>query len=139
MKVLFVCIHNSARSQMAEAFVNRLSGGRVLAQSAGLTPGELNLFVVEVMKEEGIDISNSQAKGMDGFIQRGEHFDYVITVCDETSAAQCPVFPGKTKRLHWGFEDPSALQLSGEDKVIRTRMIREQIKAKVITWLSLNA
>jgi arsenate reductase (thioredoxin) len=138
MKILFVCIHNSARSQMAEAFVNRLSGGLIAAQSAGLTPGALNPAVVEVMKEEGIDISGNQAKSIDGFIQRGERFDYVVTVCDEASAAQCPSFPGKTKRLHWSFEDPSSLQLSGEEKLDRIRMIRDAIKAKVIAWLALN-
>jgi arsenate reductase (thioredoxin) len=136
MKVLFVCIHNSARSQMAEAFVNSLSGGQVVAQSAGLTPGTLNPVVVEVMEEEGIDISKNRTKGVDGFIKSGDLFDFVITVCDETSAERCPNFPGNAKRLHWGFEDPSAINGSAEDKLNRTRVIRNQIKAKVVQWLS---
>jgi len=138
IKVLFVCIHNSARSQMAEAFVNRLAGGRVVAQSAGLTPGKLNPVVVDVMKEEGIDISRNKTKSVADFFVSGEQFDYVITVCDESSAEQCPVFPGKAKRLHWGFEDPSSLAMSAEDKIKRTRLIRDQIKNKVVQWLSLN-
>jgi arsenate reductase len=138
VSVLFVCIHNSARSQMAEAFVNDLSGGKVAAQSAGLTPGKLNPVVVEVMKEEGIDISGNKTKSVDDFIKRKELFDYVITVCDETSAEQCPNFPGRAKRLHWGFEDPSSLQLSPEEKLVRSRVIRDQIKSKVKEWLSLN-
>jgi len=137
IKILFVCIHNSARSQMAEAFVNQLSNGRVLAQSAGLTPGKLNPVVVDVMTEEGINISRNKAKGVADFIVRGERFDYVITVCDEASARQCPVFPGRAKRLHWGFEDPSSLTLSPEEKIKRTRIIRDEIKAKVTQWLEL--
>jgi arsenate reductase len=120
---------------MAEAFVNRLSGGKVSAQSAGLTPGKLNPVVVEVMKEEGLDISGNKTKSVDGFIKRQESFDYVITVCDEASAEQCPNFPGNVKRSHWGFEDPSSLNLAGEERVKRTREIRDQIKTKVVEWL----
>jgi arsenate reductase (thioredoxin) len=136
IKILFVCIHNSARSQMAEAFVNCSAEGRVFAQSAGLTPGKLNAAVVEVMKEVGIDISQNKTKSVDEFISRHEIFDYVITVCDETSAERCPTFPGKAQRLHWGFEDPSSLQLSGEEKLNRTRLIRDEIKTKVTSWLN---
>ncbi len=136
IKVLFVCIHNSARSQMAEAFVNCSAEGRVFAQSAGLTPGKLNPVVVEVMKEEGIDISRNKTKSVEEFMGRREVFDYVITVCDETSAERCPAFPGKAQRLHWGFEDPSSLQLSQEEKLERTRLIRDEIKAKVTSWLN---
>src|SRR5436190_879266 len=101
-KVLFVCIHNSARSQMAEAFLNQTCGEQFSAQSAGIEPGKLNPVVVEVMREVGIDMSRNETKSVENLIQSGAHFDYVITVCDETSAERCPVFPGKTQRLHWG-------------------------------------
>src|SRR5215467_10690999 len=102
-KVLFVCIHNSARSQMAEAFLNQLCGEEFEAHSAGLEPGKLNPIVVEAMQEIGIDISGSRTKAVSEILKSGKDFAYVVTVCDETSAERCPVFPGTTTRLHWGF------------------------------------
>ena len=133
-KVLFVCIHNSARSQMAEAFLNRLGGDRFEAHSAGLEPGRLNPVVVEAMKEIGIDISGNRTKAVFDYIKAGTPFAYVITVCDEASAERCPIFPGVTTRLHWGFPDPSALQGSVEEKLARTREIRDEIRNKVEAW-----
>jgi arsenate reductase len=133
-KVLFVCIHNSARSQMAEAFLNEICGADFEAQSAGIEPGKLNPLVVEVMREIGIDISGSQTKAAQDFITSGERFAYVITVCDETSAERCPVFPGMTKRLHWGFPDPSSFQGTREEKLARTREVRDAIKKNVEQW-----
>jgi len=100
-KVLFVCIHNGARSQMAEAFLNQICGKVFDAQSAGIEPGKLNPVVVDAMREVGLEISRNQTKAVADFLQ--QQFDYVITVCDETSAERCPIFPGKTKRLHWVF------------------------------------
>src|SRR6185369_3558449 len=108
-KVLFVCIHNSARSQMAEAFLNEICGTEFEAQSAGIEPGNLNPIVVEAMREIGIDISGNKTKAVFDFVRSGSTFNYVITVCDETSAERCPIFPGVTTRLHWSFPDPSAL------------------------------
>jgi arsenate reductase len=131
-KVLFVCIHNSARSQMAEALLNEICGDTFKAQSAGIEPGKLNPVVVEAMREVGIDISRNQTKAVATFLQ--QPFDYVVTVCDETSAERCPVFPGKTKRLHWGFPDPSAFQGTHEDKLAGTRKVRDAIKAKIEAW-----
>src|ERR1700741_4752481 len=93
-KVLFVCIHNSARSQMAEAFLNQICGDRFEAHSAGLEPGKLNPIVVEAMEEIGLDISRNQTKAVPDMIQSGKPFAYVITVCDETSAERCPILPG---------------------------------------------
>lgn len=133
IKVLFVCIHNSARSQMAEAFLNAAGSGEFEAESAGIEPGSLNPLVVEVMKEVGIDISRNKTKSVSEFIEKA--FDYVITVCDETSAERCPFFPGQSKRMHWGFEDPSAAKGSDDEKLSRTRDIRDMIKAKVEGWL----
>ena len=133
-KVLFVCIHNSARSQMAEAFLNHICGEEFEAHSAGIEPGKLNSVVVEAMREDGIDISRNQTKTVSDMIESGRLFDYVITVCDETSAERCPIFPGGATRLHWSFPDPSALQGTDAEKLERTRVIRDAIKAKIDEW-----
>ncbi len=133
-EVLFVCIHNSARSQMAEAFLNRLCGSEFHAQSAGIEPGKLNPIVIEAMAEEGIDISGNATKSVAQMIASGQHFDYVITVCDETSAERCPIFPGGTQRLHWGFPDPSAFPGTHTEKLAATRTVREAIAATISTW-----
>lgn len=129
--VLFVCIHNSARSQMAEAYLNLLGQKSFTAQSAGIEPGQLNPIVVEVMKEDGIDISTHSTKSVQSFIDSGIQFDFIITVCDEASAERCPVFPGKGQRIHIGFEDPSSIQADMQEKLVRTRNIRDQIKQKI--------
>jgi arsenate reductase len=133
-KVLFVCIHNSARSQMAEAFLNQLCGGEFEAHSAGLEPGTLNPIVVDAMREIGIDISQNKTKAVFDFVKSGEGFAYVITVCDEASAERCPIFPGVTTRLHWSFPDPSAAAGSREEKLVQTRVIRDTIQKQVKTW-----
>jgi arsenate reductase len=131
-KVLFVCIHNSARSQMAEAFLNQICGDEFEAHSAGLEPGKLNRTVVEVMQEIGVDISGNKTKSVSKFVKSSQLFSYVITVCDETSAERCPIFPGITTRLHWSFPDPSAFQ--GAEKLAKTREVRDAIKEKIEQW-----
>lgn len=133
-KVLFICIHNSARSQMAEAFLNQICGEQFEASSAGLEPGKLNPIVVEAMKEIGVDISRNQTKAVFDVFKSGKTFQYVVTVCDEASAERCPIFPGFAKRLHWSFPDPSAIQGSQQEKLERTREIRDMIKARVDAW-----
>lgn len=130
-RVLFVCIHNSARSQMAEAWLNHLCGDRFEAQSAGLEPGTLNPLVVESMAEVGIDIANKPTKAVADLLKAGARFDYVVTVCDAASAERCPVFPGVAKRIHWGFPDPSRLPGDREAKLRRIAEIREDIRRKV--------
>jgi arsenate reductase len=135
IKVLFVCVHNSARSQMAEAFLKHYGEDRFEAESAGFEPRELNPLVVEAMKEEGIDISAKQASKVFDFIKAGKLFHYVITVCDEAAAQKCPVFPGVAKRLHWSFEDPSAFTGSHEEKFSRIRDVRDKIKSKVLEFI----
>jgi arsenate reductase (thioredoxin) len=132
--VLFVCIHNSARSQMAEAFLNHLCPAQFEAHSAGLEPGVLNPVVVEAMREIGMDISGQLTKAVFDMIKSGKRFTYVITVCDEASAERCPIFPGVTTRLHWGFPDPSAVQGSDSERLARTREVRDSIRRKVETW-----
>jgi arsenate reductase len=133
-KVLFVCIHNSARSQMAEAFLNQMCGEFFEAHSAGLEPGKLNPTVVEAMQEIGIDISGNQTKAVFDIIKSGQMFAYVITVCDEASAERCPIFPGVTTRLHWSFPDPSVFQGAREEKLGQTREVRDAIKEKIEQW-----
>ena len=127
-------MHNSARSQMAEAFLNNLAGDRFEVKSAGLEPGTLNPVVVKSMMEMGIDISNNRTKSVNEFI--GEQFDYVITVCDAVDSERCPVFPGKTVRLHWGFKDPSKLTGSHEEKLEEIRRIRDGIKNTIEEWVN---
>jgi len=134
-RVLFVCIHNSARSQMAEAYLNLYGNGKFEAESAGLEPGDLNQFAVEVMKEDGIDMSNNKTKDVFDYFKKGKMYSYVITVCDEASAERCPIFPGVCERLHWSFADPAAIEGTYEDKLAGTRIIREQIKSKILNWI----
>lgn len=135
-KILFVCIHNSARSQMAEAFLKKFGGGHFDAVSAGLEAGKLNPNVVEVMQEAGIDISHNQTKSVFDLFTKGERYDAVITVCDAASAERCPVFPGKVKRLVWSFADPSSFAGTHEDVLGRTRKVRDAIKDKVLQLVS---
>lgn len=136
-KVLFVCIHNSARSQMAEAYLNSFGDGEIVAQSAGFKPGGLNPVVVEVMREEGIDISQNSCDSVFDFFKEGKRFSHIVTVCDEGSAEACPIFPGVVHRIHWSFKDPSSLEGSDDLKLQITREIRDSIKEKVSQFVSL--
>jgi arsenate reductase len=138
IKVLFVCVHNSARSQMAEAFLKQFGGDKFQVESAGLEPGKLNPFVIEVMKEINIDISGNSTNSVFDFIKQGKNFNYVITVCDETSGEKCPLFPGKVTRFHWAFDDPSSFQGSYTEKLEKTRIVRDKIKAKIELFLKEN-
>lgn len=133
--VLFVCIHNSARSQMAEEWLRKLAGDRFAVQSAGLEPGNLNPVVVKVLQEDGIDITGKATQSTAELIEAKKEFDYVITVCDETSAEACPHFPGRAERIHWGFADPSGFAGSEEEKLAQTRLIRDEIKSTIEKWL----
>lgn len=132
--VLFVCIHNSARSQMAEAFVNAACDGRLRAHSAGLERGALNPVVVEAMREVGIDIAGNQTKSVAEPRIRDRDYDYVVTVCDEASAEACPIHPTKGERLHWGFPDPSSFTGAEEERLQRTRAVRDAIAERVRAW-----
>ncbi len=134
-RILFVCIHNSARSQMAEALVNHLAGDRFAAESAGLEPGKLNPFAVEALKQIGIDISGKATRDVFALHTQGQTYDYVVTVCDGASGERCPVFPGPGNRMHWGFPDPSALKGSDEERLQGTIAIRNEIQSKVESWL----
>jgi arsenate reductase (thioredoxin) len=135
IRVLFVCIHNSARSQMAEAFLNEIGGNRFHAESAGLNPGLLNPVVIDVMKDAGIDISDNKTKSVYDLLSKNKTYDYVITVCDEANAEQCPLFPGPSIRLHWGFPDPSQCEGDPHEIFEQTMKIRDTIRIKIINWL----
>ena len=119
---------------MAEAFLKQACGEEFDIFSAGLEPGTLNPFVVELMKEEGLDISRNATKAVLDMVKSGKIFSYVITVCDETSAERCPIFPGATKRLHWSFKDPSSFSGTKEERLEKTREVREEIKTKIKDW-----
>jgi len=128
IRVLFVCTHNSARSQMAEGFLRRLGGNAFEAASAGTEPGELHPLAVAVMAEVGIDISGQRAKSVDDLVR--QQFDYVITVCDDANES-CPIFPNARHRLHWSFPDPSAAGGTREERLAVFRTVRDGIKARV--------
>lgn len=134
-RFMFICIHNSGRSQMGEAFLRHYAGDKFEVHSAGIEAGKLNPLVVKAMEEIGISMEGHYAKKAQDYIDREEHFDYVLTVCDETNAERCPLFPGKHTRLHWGFPDPSALTGTDEEKLAGIRPIRDAIGKKIQDWL----
>ncbi len=130
-KVLFICVHNSARSQMAAGLLNKICGEFFEAQSAGLEPGTLNPLAVEALREIGIDISQNKTQAVFDVFKSAQLFPYVITVCSESEAQGCPIFPGVTTRLHWSFDDPSKLTGTHEEKLEGTRQILQEIERKI--------
>lgn len=138
IKVLFICVHNSARSQMAEALLNQIAGDEYEAVSAGLEPGKLNPLVVKVLSEIGIDISKKEPQDVFEICKSGQFFPYVITVCDETTAEKCPIFPGVTERLHWSFVDPSQFTGTEEVKLAQIRQVRNVIEKKIREFVSIQ-
>ena len=137
-RVLFLCTGNSARSQMAEAFLRKYAGDRFEAHSAGLEPKDLNPVTVKVMKEAGLDMSGHRSKGIGEYLGK-VHFQYLITVCDDAEK-NCPtVWPGVNQRLHWSFEDPAKFEGTDEQKLAKFRQVRDQIDEKVKAWLAEQA
>jgi arsenate reductase len=130
-KVLFVCTHNSARSQMAEAYLRKFGGDVFEVESAGLEPGTLNPYVVRALNEEGIDISGKQTNDVFEFFKQGRLYSYVITVCSREAAERCPIFPGRATRLQWSFPDPSAFTGSDEEIMSKVRDVRDAIRERV--------
>ena len=133
-KVLFICVHNSARSQMAEAFLNDIGADYFEATSAGLRPGQLNPLAVQAMHEVGLDISEKKTKAVFDVFKSGEFFPYVIALYAESEAEDAPIFPGVTYRLHWSFPDPSALTGDYEQRLEGTRKIRDDIRLQIEAW-----
>jgi arsenate reductase (thioredoxin) len=130
-KVLFLCVHNSARSQMAEAYLSKYGGAAVEVESAGLEPGKLNPRVVRALQEDGIDISSHGTQSVFDLWKAGRTYDYVVTVCSPEAAEKCPVFPGRARKLHWPFPDPSTFAGTEEDIMQQVRAVRDAIKEKV--------
>lgn len=133
-RILAICIHNSARSQMTEEYLRQTCGNSGLdveVESAGIEPGSLNPVVVELLKEDGIDITGKETRSVFALHEAGKSFDYVIAVCDPEAAERCPIFPAEKKRLHWPFPDPSKAEGSIEERMAYVRPIRDQIKEKV--------
>jgi arsenate reductase len=133
-RVLFICIHNSSRSQMAEGLLRASCGEFFDVHSAGLEAGQINPLAVESMRQVGIDIAGQKAKPLSDYTRAGEKFDWVITVCDATSAERCPIFPWGTQRLHWSFPDPAAFDGTREERLAQTGRVRDAINAKIEAW-----
>jgi arsenate reductase len=134
-KILFVCIHNSARSQMAEAFLNKYSKDQFLAESAGIEPGKLNPNVIKVMQEVGIDLSKKGTHAVFDLFREGSLYNAVITVCDAAGAERCPIFPGSAKRVAWSFPDPSSFKGTADETLNFTRKLRDEIEKAIIGFV----
>lgn len=133
-RILFLCTGNSARSQMAEAFVRKYAGDRFEAYSAGLEPKGLNPLTVKAMNEIGMDVSGQHSKSIETYLGK-MHFQYLVTVCDDADK-NCPTgIPGVDQRMHWSFEDPAAVEGSEEERLAKFREVRDLIEKKVKDWL----
>ena len=126
-KVLFVCIHNSARSQMAEEILRKFGGHRFEVESAGIEPGQLNPVVIDALKEEGIDITGKKTQSVADLLKAKKHYDYVITVCDNAKE-RCPFFPSNAIKLHYNFPDPAKAIGSDKEILNEFRNVRGMIK-----------
>mgnify|MGYP001079166743 FL=1 len=133
-RVLFLCTGNSARSQMAQAFLRKYGGERFEAHSAGLEPSTLNPLTVQVMEEAGMDLSEHYAKPLTTYLGK-LHFGYLITVCSRAEE-KCPIFPGMGQRLHWPFDDPAAAEGTLEQRLAVFRRVRDEIEQKVQAWVA---
>jgi arsenate reductase (thioredoxin) len=136
-RVLFLCVHNSARSQIAEAFLKKYAPEKFEVMSAGLETGILNQYAVEVMNEVGIDIAKNKTKSAFDLYKQNFLFAYVITVCDKSAAERCPIFPGVATRLHWPFDDPSKFTGSKDEILLKTRVVRDAIENKVKEFIEI--
>jgi arsenate reductase len=132
MRVLFLCTHNSARSQMAEGFLRSILGDRIQVESAGTEQTRVNPLAIRAMSERGVDLGGHRSKTLDRFVD--QHWDHVITVCDSASE-QCPIFPRATWRGHWSFADPSQATGSEEERLDVFRRVRDEIEARIRAWV----
>lgn len=130
VRALVICVHNSARSQMAEEYIRLYGGDIIEVTSAGLEPGELNPIVVELLRKDGIDISGKETRSVRELHEEGRAFDYVIAVCDAEAKERCPIFPAEQERLHWPFANPSAVTGTKEERMETIRTIRNEIRRK---------
>ena len=130
-KVLFICVHNSARSQIAEVYLREFGDDLFEVESAGLEPGRLNPYVVEVLKEDGIDITDKKTKSAWELFRAGKRYDYVITVCSREAEEKCPVWPQPTERRSWSYPDPSKFTGTEEEITVKVRELRNIMKEQV--------
>ena len=135
-RILLICVQNTARSQIAEAFLKRACGAEFRVESAGLEPGTINPLAIATMKEVGIDISGNSTQSVFDVFRSGRIFSYVISVCDEASAEACPIFPGIVTRIHWSIPDPAALTGTWEERLEAVRLIRQTISDRVDAFCS---
>ena len=133
-RVLFLCTGNSARSQMAEAFLKKYAGDRFEVHSAGLDPKGINPYTRKVMEEIGVDISDQYSKGLGEFLGK-MRIAYLITVCDNAEK-KCPTLPGVSFRLYWPFDDPASLEGTEDEKLARFREVRDQVDKRIKSWLN---
>ena len=135
-RVLFLCTHNSARSQMAEALLRALAGEKFETFSAGTEKTRVHPLAIEAMSELGVDMSSHRSKTLDEYT--GSTFGYVITVCDRANES-CPIFPGGAKRIHWSFDDPSAATGNDEQRLAAFRKIRDEIRDRLVVFVAEEA
>ena len=135
-KVLFICVHNSARSQMAEELLRKYGGEQFEVESAGFIPTSINPFVLEVMKEEDIDLTNKKTQSVFSLVKVQKFYGYVITVCNRAKEAECPVFPGMPRRIHWDLENPEDFTGTEEEKFLKVKELKNEIKQLVLDFIS---
>lgn len=131
IKVLFVCVHNSGRSQMAEEYLKRIGGELFEVESAGLEPTSVNPLVITAMKEDGFDLSKKGTQAAWNLFKEGKFYNYVITVCDRTHEKECPIFPKPFVQLNWSFPDPESFSGTENEKIEQMRILRDSIKTKI--------
>ena len=131
-RVLFLCTHNSARSQMAEGWLRAMAGDRFDVASAGTEATRVHPLAARAMSEVGVDLGGHTSKVVDTLLE--QPWDYVITVCDSANE-RCPVFPGRTTRLHWSFPDPSRAEGTESERLASFRTVRDSIRARLASWL----
>src|SRR5690606_5877704 len=134
IRVLFLCTHNSARSQMAEGLLRSIGGDRFEVHSAGSEQTEVRPLAIRAMADIDIDITGQRSKTMDEYL--GQQFDYVITVCDRANES-CPIFPGDPERIHWSFDDPAAARGSEDQQLAVYQRVRNEILARLRVWTAL--
>ena len=137
-RVLFICVHNAFRSQIAEAYLNALGGDTFEAESAGMKATEVNPLAIEAMAEEGIDISHKKAHSVFDYFKEGRFYGYVIAVCSDKENEGCPIFPGMSQRLSWSFDDPSKFTGTTEERLEQIRKVRDQIKEKIEAFIKVT-
>lgn len=138
-RILFVCIHNSGRSQMAEAFLNHLGGPAFVAESAGVDPKPVNPDVIRVMQEVGYDLSAARSDNIVDFFRQGRLYEQVIYVCERGIEKGCPVFPGVRRTEHWPYPDPATLPGNEAERLASLREIRDRIHGRVEEWLAVSS